>query len=1182
LETENIRVERTNSHRRCLVVKETQFLDLIYKKKLIKIHYLNDLDLTDKEYDEIKKHVFIIFKQLKALPVADRKKLLGKYMCLISIFLVWYYKRESNGSSYWQSVHAFSNSGVPLPNLTTLLASVFKDTVHYYKLIDFYDVFTHNVHLLPIQAHAFLPQYKQNVVYSIFTPLYAEYREQKDFNIVQNKLRALISLVKKQQVLENKQYKTDTIPDEMEFVRSQIELFNKKPFKDEFLDLLALAKEAPEILKVKIEQMRNYLSILPKIFDIKLIDLDPAWPNGIEKAHAKKPSIVEGVNKLFIKAAQIQKKMCESVQEKHKILPTLEIELKKIEAQYSGLMTKLVEYYEGQEYDEKLGKYGTFLEDKSRYNEIINNLISHEYLYDDHATIVEIRLALRKAENYLKGISNLSNMEAEGNTSFLQLIPLAMKQVCAFYPKIAEKQLQKEFNVFIHMQKESNKKSKLVKPEQQKKKVRNRLTHNNKQPTLIFDLADNSFKIRVKDYYFSNKDNSATSLLVKITVDNLLVEQVKRPIHVDSNSFYIESFTSQVNLMPQDFTVEVFDPSGKYLLKTFIWSINRPEIFIFNPDTGEEISAINEVCRINAIVHILVKTNGKTIYSHPLLNYKELEHRVINFRGCDEIILQRNRQELYKASLPVSHLKFELDPKGRINEMLLYKIDEISRIEIPVYCDIPNLYVFNNSGLPFLLECKRVENKTPEFIGVKIEPPIRFEDIHSDYHKVHVEDGGLKPGRYVYKISNKSTCNILAEFSFLYLPGLFCSWSKSLQFPSSGNTFNITNINEYKIFNSGQIFNNTHGIIHITSADSGDKILTVEHEDFSHTKVLTLQLPVIKWKLTRLTESSLNNKYWIEDILTNGNYLEIEKLYSGHENNSLSLVVNGQDEIPLEFSSGLEKINLYNWFNTLQDSQDDDELNISIVYQNEVLPLFSIWTKWVVYDVSFYSREESSSGVYIAWREKVSPKLKKIRVWKKSGNYSYEFIKEELVPFDKHDVYISIDSNQNSYGKYSFEFTCGNDNVWGLSIQEPDTSPYDYVFGAREAFLDKIQHEGIEIISVTKGLKTYNVKTRLFIKDICKAPTDAKFFEEDDQLLMGRAYYFKQGLQYLEDSSPVYFYINHERNTIPFIQDRDRDGAQFDCKISEIYWETRDYDNDPNRVIAPLDRLHIKKPTGDI
>jgi hypothetical protein len=1149
-----------------------------YRKKLIISNYINDLDISQENYQILRNHVLQVFNNLAGLKISEYGKSLMEFQCLISIFLVWFYKNEGDGSSYWDMLYEKTNKQVSRQRFVEALQTLFNLTVNELNLLDFSTEDTKNIYLLPIQAHAFFPNYKKEEIDRILHDLNKVYLDSnRDYYTVINRVRQLISVIRERRSPESDKIAEKKIFSKLKLIRDLKKDIENLDIKEGFSELIAFSIDSPKKVNSDINKLHGLIKEIEKLENTSVYNYSNI--NSI-------PSTIDSNKTLFEFHTQLKKinnsilglrsTFLEKRESLLSHLPELKEKLERLKSKEKNFLTKFIEYYRCKDQRAVEEDYEIFLVVKDKFFTAVEKLSSEKIIAARMFDVNQLLKQINQQEKRLEEeIFNLKMLSSPEGTSFINRIPKATLSVFNLYPQLAEKQLLKIFNEQVA---EKNNKREVIKVEQEHKAVKRktRKTRNNLRPSVYYCEESENLVFSTNSYYFSEKKEDSHLLSVVILSGDVLLKKVMCEIYEEGSDLYIDGFQLNLDHIPNSLICEIFDEVLDYQYTAFIWKPQRKGCFLFDEKTGEELHSITTLDRVNVIVDKKTATNGNTFFSSGLRSSENLEYRIVNLEDEIQLKLEKDTGVLWTEDLSLKKFWCELDQKERIS-VLSYSeslVTEGFSKTIPVYHTLPSLKLFNNSGRQIQLLCfKRGDNQNP--VDAILKDPVIVEAKEYDLYQLSYNKEKIHPGVYEYSVSDHMNEQKLFSFVFVYLPALLCFWDKTLLPKDANNVFFITNTYSYSIFINSTNYLSKYSSIEINSSIAESHMVVVQHQLLSTSVLLQLHMPYIEWQLSKNNYSS---EFWVEDVHIAGNELIIAKQAVLFQETEIYLAVNKQEVLKLSFSDGFAEIDFYSLLNDIVEEFDSPELSFSLNTVEEELHLFTVITKWIVDGVSFYEEQQESKAVlHITWCDRVIPKNKVVRIWKERKEHKYDFIEERIIDNKESEAFLSIDYPKHGLGVYLFEFTHKKQNIWGTKPKEPKHSLFRYSPRAKSNYLSIFKKNGIEIREVVSGNNSYYLKTKLIIDDIKPAPEEEKFFSHDD-LLTGNVYYKNNNQKIpIQQSSPVYFYFNYLRNYIAFILDCDRDTAQYDKQLGEVYWESRSYDNDAERVIAPLERFIIKK-----
>ncbi len=271
---------------------------------------------------------------------------------------------------------------------------------------------------------------------------------------------------------------------------------------------------------------------------------------------------------------------------------------------------------------------------------------------------------------------------------------------------------------------------------------------------------------------------------------------------------------------------------------------------------------------------------------------------------------------------------------------------------------------------------------------------------------------------------------------------------------------------------------------------------------------------------------------------------------------------------------GIVVFNLRQFSDTLRDGNLGVQ-TLMIVLEDSSIPPFPlvqvrIW--WEAADI--YVEQKRADGrrtVVLNWKDLGRATNRVVRLWP-LGMPGVDMI-ERAVPDGVSRVEIVEPEARLPAGRYRVQFTI--DDPWVESqIELPGPKSencVDVIIGNKEEIVEDVLENGLVIVAFKYEGKSIPVEREYWIQDITIRPE----FEGEERF-QGTVYTLDQeGAPVFLDCNPVSFYLDFEDfNGLPFLVDRDKDGATYCKKCRVLFWEIA-HKECGREVILP-EFIHVK------
>ncbi len=218
--------------------------------------------------------------------------------------------------------------------------------------------------------------------------------------------------------------------------------------------------------------------------------------------------------------------------------------------------------------------------------------------------------------------------------------------------------------------------------------------------------------------------------------------------------------------------------------------------------------------------------------------------------------------------------------------------------------------------------------------------------------------------------------------------------------------------------------------------------------------------------------------------------------------------------------------------------------------------ILELYDKWEVTNMKVYQKEELDEYILgIEYGENFQLKeTRYLEVTNDGKPIIYKTLKDQIYVYIKKKELISnrIKVNFIYYDEYE-------DIFFGQVREKIIAGTTEIKLKSKIDELEKIINKGILITGFEESGKHYNFMHPVHLKKIEKA--ESKNFEGEEM--------YKCCIQNNGILQEVYFYIDTERKVLPFLIDKDGDGAQYNPNNGRIFWEMSREKN----IMGPLENI---------
>ena len=264
-------------------------------------------------------------------------------------------------------------------------------------------------------------------------------------------------------------------------------------------------------------------------------------------------------------------------------------------------------------------------------------------------------------------------------------------------------------------------------------------------------------------------------------------------------------------------------------------------------------------------------------------------------------------------------------------------------------------------------------------------------------------------------------------------------------------------------------------------------------------------------------------------------------------------------ESRLHFKNKMASASIYAYYDILKYTNHNDSLAFHWAGSNrnsKTENIINIFKKWEIYDIDCYSKEgDDEYLIELKYKSNFDFQSEKfLRVYNEDSLLFEKRLKDEqmIIYVKKSDI---KSLNLNFRIVYFEELN----DIFGKTNNEIIAGQYNLKLASKINDLNSIKKYGLLATGFKYTGKSNNFKIPFKIQNIEK--TDPINFI-DEELYIGQA---KIG----DKITKVLFYLNVKDKTLPFLLDLDRDGAQYNPKTGDVFWENRS----GKEIMGPIDDI---------
>lgn len=1110
------------------------------------VKILRQIKVTKKEVDEIAKHISILFSY-------DKKSLQHRFPITVSLFLVWCTVYEYKDGDMWSNI--FSKLKISSSwNNKSYLGDIFLSVLDKYELLQVPEG-EGKKYLSPIIMHGYISDHyafnlfdSLNRIYS--TVLEEDTSEEAIEDIWDNVFNKDLELRNIQETIEVLKVKKKNIEHELEY------------YKDLDEDIKNLSQKDIEKLEEEVVQLEDEIETNRERIKINENRL---------KLHSYVNNMIEELSSRFCKAcSKLDSVYDEDIRDINGLISEIGSIIEDKDMSLSSRNKELLKETKGLE--NKLAvKKETLLNYKTEIvrlgkGDLEQGWIEIERYHEFKKELEGVKLGLNKNEKYKK------IAETEINTSLIQSLTASLNNL-----KLADPEHFKEFITTTLQMMGSYYTGEKVD-----------ITHPlyeifiewvNKEP-INHEVIH---KPRLTDY--SSVGHQISKSDGRQTRVRLVLQTMKKPyIELDTSKHILKivipeqvfQFKQDIAHIPPSYKLidedhNVFELDIDYICHNQILFIKEKEIFLestayqylqfqwYNLNESHDIS-LDEVMLFDQEGNFLNKNKLKNGYYYIVCNNScSLDRKLI----VDEYNLPVDGYKIYMVYLYETKAAIYDIDGDKLYELIATDYDNCYLINYSpvegIYVDslpvvtgfLPELFINYLSIEPTLIQLKIFLNDHLTYqtelssLIEKIQPK-RENSIYINIYKL-LKFRYPVPTKFKIELSYKDSQLLNEEFFYLpkvqlryTLDGLRVTISRGMRF--SGTNYRQKGM-EYiiplkdKKGETFSIYYNMYGWVKVwVEVPSIDyKIVYKNGKEFTEGKILygskreLLKELFIQWESkSKRTKSIL--------LFDNNHYIETRiYLKDGRARTSLDQyydIFRGRDGGRLYFKIEDERVNF------------PEEL------------ILELYDKWEVTNMKVYQKEELDEYILgIEYGENFQLKeTRYLEVTNDGKPIIYKTLKDQIYVYIKKKELISnrIKVNFIYYDEYE-------DIFFGQVREKIIAGTTEIKLKSKIDELEKIINKGILITGFEESGKHYNFMHPVHLKKIEKA--ESKNFEGEEM--------YKCCIQNNGILQEVYFYIDTERKVLPFLIDKDGDGAQYNPNNGRIFWEMSREKN----IMGPLENI---------
>lgn len=309
---------------------------------------------------------------------------------------------------------------------------------------------------------------------------------------------------------------------------------------------------------------------------------------------------------------------------------------------------------------------------------------------------------------------------------------------------------------------------------------------------------------------------------------------------------------------------------------------------------------------------------------------------------------------------------------------------------------------------------------------------------------------------------------------------------------------------------------------------------------------ISIDIPVIRWRQKDGEWKAEAEEVWHEDLG------EIVVKVPANVGGSITLSLEGDKQmLNSAVRQGVAMLNLRRFSDTLRDCSDALQEIILSCDNPEIpsFPLLRVRTRWQAAKIRvIQSLQENSRHLAIEWEDRGRALNRMVRLWPLMPGID---LHERPIPDGANSLSITVPQELIPSGRYRLQL--GMIDPWSsidaLMPEQDAENCIDIDIGTKEEYLESYLGKRLEVTALYHGGQIIKPGKYYWLEVIELNPT----FEEEVRLV-GNLYSFgDNGVAISMPYNPVSFYIDDYK--MPFLIDKDGDGATYCCKCKVMFWE---------------------------
>lgn len=1114
-----------------------------YKEELIENHIqiLRDIKISKSELNDISKHINILFR------TNNMKSLKYKFPITLSLFLVWCTVYEYKDGDMWSNIFEKLNI-VGTTFKRNFFGNIFLDTINSYNLIEVKEG-EGKKFLSPILMHGYI---SNHYAYDLF-----------------NYLNKIYSIVLEEDTSEDaiNNIWDDIFIEDVEFInikKERILLENKKKgLLNKINDNYEIDDEIKNITYDYVKELESEVNDLEEIIESNKRKIETIGSTVVlhEKVNDHFINLNSSISKLFSKSTIYIN--IEDLEE----LNVLVDEVRYINQSKKDLLRinkdKLIKGNKGL-YNKLAVKKETLVSIKTKISTLGQGALDKGWIVLEEYS--ELKEELRKTEIHIKNIKKLENVaELEQNTTIKQILTASLYNLRISCPEcfknfiITTIQMMGSYfagdeiddthplyDVFLEWYKgkpEKNEYTGVIRGKQSETTSNNKrkrlILQSFKKPYIQLDttnfllniiIPEQSFSVKKSleiEPYYSIIDKKGSSFGLEINYvyygENLYIKEKVIPIHSDTYDYLFVKWYNLRELHDVSLaTIMVFDESGTLLDRHKIkngyyfivcdksWSLDKALVL-----SEHELSFENY-----KVVEVYLNETKARFYRKD--NNETYEIVATNYDNC-YLDKYEPIEGVYVKNTPVI--------TGMVPELLINYIGlDPSAMYLRIYLN--NNLVFNRE-LSYLIETNSQADGDSK--------------LRINIYKL------LKLGKSMTAFKLKIILSYIGKEPFLkeefyYLP--------RTQFKYKNGGLNIRISMGMRFYHRNYKQKGTEYWIPLKNKEG--EYFKIYYDKYGWME-FWVEVPHVTAKIFDEKGNEYNNK----DILYGSKRDRIKNLFVHWETESKKLKSillfdnNHYLETRAYIKNGKAKTSISSYFDMLSDI-DEGKLSFisegnNISMEEEIL--LKTYNKWKVYDIEVQQKEEKDEYILgITYDENFTFKDAKYLEIINDGR----IIIKKLI---KNQIYIYIkkrDLTSNCI-KVNIVYNDEYESIFGRVEDTIVAGTADIELKSKINEVEKILNNGLILTEFKYFGKMCTFKYPIHLERIKKAYN--KNFEGEEM--------YMANVSYSDSSQEVYFYIDTDKKILPFLVDKENDGAQYNPKNGQVFWE---FSNDSN-IMAPVENI---------